>query len=102
MNPSTSTSPPPAPRIYPEQQPPPHLHSSFPTTPAILYNGSPTHIRPVRAIHIQIRRATFVDEQMRPVPQSAKMSFLVIPPASTISQTPFDDRLSLPTIFSAF
>ena len=65
-----------------------------------IYNGSPTNIRSVRAINIQIRRATFIDQQMRTVSQSAKMPFLVVPPTSTVSQTPFDDRLSLPTILT--
>lgn len=108
MNPSTSTPPPPfAARStsnlhYQAQQLPPHLHLLAVFTLAIYHNGSPTNIRPVRAINTQIHRATFIDEQMRPVPQSAKMSFLVLPPASTVSQTSFDDRLSLPTIFATF
>ena len=107
MNPSTSTPPPPfAARStsnlhYQAQQLSPHLHLLAVFTLAIYHNGSPTNIRPVRAINTQIHHTTFIDEQMRPVPQSAKMPFLILPPSSTVSQTPFDDRLSLPTIFIA-
>jgi hypothetical protein len=109
MNPSTSTPPPPpfAARStsnlhYQAQQLSRLLHLLAVFTLAIHHNGSPTNIRPVRAINTQIHRATFVDEQMRPVPQIAKMPILIVPPASTVSQTPFDDRLSLPTIFTPF
>lgn len=107
MNPSTSTPPPPfaarnASNLhYQAQQLSCLLHLLAVFTLAIHHNGSSTNIRPVRAINTQIHHTTFIDEQMRPVPQSAKMPFLILPPSSTVSQTPLDDRLSLPTIFIA-
>ena len=91
MNPSTSTPPPPfaarnASNLhYQAQQLSRHLHLPAVLTLAIHHNGSPTNIRPFRAINPQIHHTTFIHEQMRPVPQSAKMPFLLLPPASTVS-----------------
>lgn len=104
-NPSTSTRPPPRSTwnlTYITKQLSRYLHLLAVLTFAILHNGSPTNIRPIRAINTQIHHATFIDKQMRPVPQSAKMSFLILPPTPTVSQTPFDDRLSLSTVFATF